>query len=206
MGSTIQLAFELAFAYVKQAILGFVHDVNTTWTGLINDLASSAASVGNFFGSDSLNGFAQQAAKDNQDAANASQKAWADAGKDIDAAWDAYYKRNKAREDEIAAERKKCADQAVADAKKVANATSTSGTSTGTNTGPGLSTVQGPTDAYKPDTSKADEAAAKKRAALEQKVSNEISSIRARLDTNTANNLDTQIAGVEEKYKGLYLS
>jgi lambda family phage tail tape measure protein len=79
---------------------------------------------------------------------------------------------------------------------------------TGVNAGAGLGTVTPPSGTFKPDTSDADakaaERAAKKRAQLEQSVADQISSIRARLDQNRANDLDTQLKGVEEKYKGLY--
>ncbi|ASW27646.1 tail length tape measure protein [Klebsiella phage YMC16/01/N133_KPN_BP] len=78
----------------------------------------------------------------------------------------------------------------------------------GVNAGAGLGTVTPPSGTFKPDTSDADakaaERAAKKRAQLEQSVADQISSIRARLDQNRANDLDTQLKGVEEKYKGLY--
>lgn len=209
VGSTIQLAFELAFAYVKRAVIGFVNDIKTSWSGMMNDMATTVAKVGNFFGSDALNDWAASVAKDNQDAAADSEKAWKEAGAGIDAAWARYAQRQKAREAEIAAERAKYAKKSQGDAAKTTDDLINQlagGKPTGT--GAGLGRVTPPSGTFKPDTSDADAKAAakaaKKRAQMEQSVADQISAIRARLDQNRANDLDTQLKGVEEKYKGLY--
>lgn len=211
VGSSIQLAFELAFAYVKRAVIGFVNDIKTSWSGMLSDMATTVTRVGNFFGSDALNDWAASVAQDNADAAADSEKAWKEAGAGIDAAWARYAQRQKEREAEVAAERAKYAKKSQDDAAKTTDDLINQlagGRPSSTGTGAGLGMVEQPGSPYKPDTSdkdaKAAERAAKKRAQLEQSVADQISSIRARLDQNRANDLDTQLKGVEEEYKGLY--
>lgn len=191
-GASIENAFSGVFARLKGVLAAFVISVVDSVGGLLEKLGMA----------------------EGLQAIKAKAEGWAKAAEDT----------IKGNEAEIAAIQKKGAEERAAiqaqiaqqiqdkltqiqrngeaERAKTAVVPETPGNSTAKS--PALSQVTGPDGDYEKDTTKADEKAAKKRLALEQKVADQIAAIQSTLNRNRANDLDTQITGIKQKYAGLF--
>lgn len=119
---------------------------------------------------------------------------------------DSIYDYHKARLADEMTDEQKAAAAAIQDRANNRNSPDGGGSNTGAST-VGTKQVTGATG-YVPDTSKADAAAAKKaaaaRLALEKSVANEMYTIRAKLESKSADDLQEKIDAVPAKYAALY--
>lgn len=206
VGSTIQMAFEVAFAYIKGQFASVVAEIQSQFSSFVANITGAFAGILNTVGVTAMDGLAAKAAEAQKEAAGEAQEAWLNTGKEIEAAQERAHQRNLAREKEIAAEREKYAKQqqrGVAETVVDTLASKLPGV-----TGPGLGTVAAPSTPFTPDNSKAEQtaanAAARKRLALEQSVANQMYQIRSQLEKKSADTLDEAISAVPAKYARLY--
>ena len=195
----IVLSAETMGTGLKTVFLTVINYINQKWAELISYLAGSAAQIGSAVGFEGMNEWAAKMQSEAEQAAKGTSEAWSNGMADID-------KERQAYADKEAARQKALTDEIEA-YRKAHTATKPPAGPTVVKPGDGTTGVQqvtGPTTPFKPDTTKADEAAAKKRVALEKRVADEIAGIQSSLNRNKANDLDTQIRGVEEKYAKLY--
>lgn len=203
VGSTIQMAFDVAFAYIKGQFASVVAEVQSQFASFVANITAAFSGVLNTVGVTAMDGLAQKAKQQQEDAAEGAKNAWIKTEQDIAAARERAHQRNLAREREIAAERAKYAKQEEANKPKPVVTPTIPGM-----TGPGLGVVTGPGTPFTPNNSKAEQtaanAAARKRASLEQQVANQMYQIRSQLEKKSAQSLDEALAAVPAKYAKLY--
>lgn len=207
--SYIKEAWDITGAALGNSFEQVINNITSMWRSMLSWLANTSGAIFDKIGLSGLKEAWQKEAEDAAAKANATAEA---SQREHEAEISGIHRK--------AQEERAANDAAIAlkiqdklteiarkgEAERAKTAVVPAVTPTGPGPGPGVGTgqVTPPSGPFKPDSSKADAAAAKKRLALEQRVADQISSIQSRLDMNKANSLDQQIAGVEEKYRGLY--
>lgn len=210
-GNGIVLAVETMGTGIKSIFLTAINFVIQKWSEMLSYLSGSAAKLGSALGFDGMNRWATEMEASAKAAADATTKSWTDGMATIDAERQSYANKERDRQkklaEDIAEYRKQYnpdSDEYKANALINDLAAKPPAEGYKANTTNGTQQVQALPGQFQRDTSKADAAAAKKRVALEKSVSEEINRIQSQLNRNKANELDTQIEGIEQKYTGLY--
>ena len=200
--------WEMTGAKLKASFTSITAQIADIWYGMMNKILGTFPELTKSLG---LGDFAGEIAKRAADAAASVSSSEAKLQGELDEIRARYAgkegERQKQLQEDIAgyyAARKKA--EADAEKRTPLPLNGTNPNNRSTNTGAGTERVTA--GAYVPDTTKADEAAAKKaaaaRLALEKSVADQMYGIRSQLEKKSAETLDEQLAAVPAKYAKLY--